>query len=202
MHSFLVRNQLLPFLLSAAACLAVAGGGRNAAAEYRATERTEHYAVTGNTARDLREQMDRMGKRGADGKSFDANTSSRIRWDFTFAPSSDECRIGTVLVLLDIRCHLPEWTDRGSAPRAVQEAWDRYLEKLTAHEHAHGELAKRTAENLELAIQNMPGKRYCDEVGSAANELANEAIRTLQRQDAEYDERTKHGVTEGAVFVP
>lgn len=175
---------------------------RAACAEHRVTETTEHYTIRGDDPRDLREQMNRLGMRGADGQTFDANTASRIRWDFTYRTSSDDCRIGTVLVLLDIRYLMPRWDGHTSAPRTLRDAWDAYVEKLAAHERTHGDLARRTAEDLELALLNLPGKRYCEEVGKDANDLAKNAVKELQRQDAEYDARTRHGYTEGAVFPP
>ena len=196
-HTRGIRSLLLCAMLGAA--LLPASPGR---AEYRVSEATEHYTVRGNDPRDLREQMDRLGTRGADGVTFDANTASRIRWDFTYHTSSDECRIGSVLVLLDIRYLMPSWDGHRSAPRSLQEAWDGYLERLAAHEHTHGDLARKAAQDLEVTLLGLPGRRYCDEGGKVANELANEKVRELQRQDAEYDERTRHGYTEGAIFPP
>ena len=189
------RVLLFGMLLAGPVLFAQAAG-----AEHRVTETMEHYTIAGSDPKDLREQMDRLGTRGVDGKTFDANTSSRIRWDFTYHTSSDDCRIGSVLVLLEIRYLLPKWEGHASAPRTSQEAWDSYIEKLAAHERTHGDLARRAAADLEVALQNLPGKRYCEEVGKAANDLASNAVKDLQRQDAEYDERTKHGYTEGAIF--
>jgi predicted secreted Zn-dependent protease len=146
--------------------------------------------------------MDRLRPRGADGKRYAAIASARLRWDYTYQTTSDECRIGTALVLLDIHYQLPRWTGQASAPRALGDAWEAYLEKVLAHEREHGEYARKAAGELETALLRMPARRYCDEVGKAVNDLAREVEQELRRNDDEYDKRTMHGFTEGAIFPP
>jgi predicted secreted Zn-dependent protease len=82
----------------------------------------------------------------------------------------------------------------------MREQWDSFMEKLMVHEHNHGGHARQAGAEIEQALVATPAARYCEEVGEAANDRANEIVKKLQRMDADYDDRTKHGATEGAVF--
>jgi predicted secreted Zn-dependent protease len=183
----------------AAAGLVAAG---IAAADVRYTERVQPYGVSGGSPQDLRAQMDLRGRRAMDGGTYDANTASDLKWQFTYQTTSDDCRIGDALVLVDVTYHVPAWTGQNHAPRDARERWDAFLERLMAHERTHGAHARQAGEELERALLTTPAGRYCEEVGKAANERAADVVRKLRRTDAEYDERTKHGYTEGAVFLP
>lgn len=195
-----LRQKAVPGLLSGLVPAALVLLISPAQAEYRITEKTEYYSIAGGNERELRDQLNQNGHKAADGRSYDANTTTRLRWDFTYRTTSDDCRIGSVLVIVDIRYLLPRWVDEESAPRALRERWNSYVEKLTAHERTHRDLAQQAARHLEAELMSMPARRFCDDVGKAANEQAQGIVKDLQRTEAEYDERTKHGYTEGAMF--
>jgi predicted secreted Zn-dependent protease len=191
----MMRHRVLAAVLMGALSLTT-----GALAEVRITERVEHYPVSGSSSRDLRAQMSQRGRREGDGKVYDANTASNLRWSFTFKTTGDDCRIGSALVLVGVTYHVPLWAERDSAPRAIRAQWDSFIEKLMAHEHKHGSHARQAGEELEQALVATPAARYCEEVERAANDRANEIVRKLQRVNADYDDRTKHGAAEGAVF--
>lgn len=171
-----------------------------AAAEVRFTERQATYAVTGDSGRELRDQMNRLGRRSRNGNSYDGNTTSDLKWQFTYRTTSDDCRIGSALVTVDVTYRLPEWTGSDHAPRDLRERWEAFLDRLAAHERTHGRHARDAGEELERALLATPAARFCEDVGRSANERANEVVRALQRTDDDYDARTKHGAAEGVAF--
>ena len=94
---------------------------------------------------------------------------------------------------------MPRWEDYGSASRDVREAWDRYLEKLTIHEQGHRDAGMQVAADLERELLDLRG-RYCEDVAKAAEEAARGSLRTLKDRNRQFDDRTRHGADQGAVF--
>jgi predicted secreted Zn-dependent protease len=163
------------------------------------TERNQDYTVTGRSAAEVRGQMDRLGPRSEDGKIYDANTRSELKWTYQYQSGLDGCRIGSTIVRLDVVYVMPKWADYDSAPRDVRESWDRYLGRLTVHEQGHRDISMQVAADLESDLLAMRS-RYCDELGKAANEAGEGKLKTLKDRNREFDERTRHGADEGAVF--
>jgi predicted secreted Zn-dependent protease len=162
-------------------------------------ERSEDYAITGRTAAELRVQMDRLGPRAEDGTIYDANTRSELSWRYTFQASLDGCRISTADIGLSVVYVMPKWADYNGGPREVRDSWDRYYGRLTIHEQGHRDVGMQVAADLERDLLDMR-RRYCDELGRDAEEMARGSLKTLKDRNRAYDDRTRHGADEGAVF--
>jgi predicted secreted Zn-dependent protease len=57
----------------------------------------------------------------------------------------------------------------------------------------------QVAAELERELLEMR-RRYCDELGTAAEETARGKLQVLKERHRAYDDRTRHGATEGSVF--
>lgn len=163
------------------------------------TERHEDYTITGRSAAELRGQMDRLGPRSEDGKVYDANTRSELQWSYQYRTDLDGCRIASADVRLSVVYVMPRWADYGSAPRDVRDNWDRYLVRLTAHEQGHRDVSLQVAEDFERELLAMRG-RYCEDLGKAADEAGKGKQRELRDRNRSFDDRTRHGADDGAVF--
>jgi predicted secreted Zn-dependent protease len=164
------------------------------------TERNQNYTVTGRTASEVRSQMDRLGPLSENGKIYDANTRSDLRWIYSnFQTTTDGCQVSSVDIRLAVVYVMPKWADYDSAPREVRDSWDRFMERLTVHERGHRDISMQVATDFERDIMSMR-KRYCNEVEKAAEERAREAQQALKDRNREFDERTRHGADQGAVF--
>lgn len=184
-------------VLATAALLFMSGPAALAAPAL--TERHEDYAITGRSAAELRRQMDRLGPRSEDGKIYDANTRSELSWRYTFQTSLDGCRISTTDIRLSVVYVMPRWADYDGGPRDVRDSWDRYYGRLTVHEQGHRDVGMQVAADLERELLDMR-RRYCDELGKDAEGMARGSLKTLKDRNREFDDRTRHGADEGAVF--
>ncbi len=163
------------------------------------TERHEDYTVMGRSAAELRSQLNRLGPRSGDGKIYDANTHSELSWQHTFQTSLDGCRISAADIRLAVVYVMPRWADYSSGSRELRDSWDRFIGNLTIHEQGHRDVGMQVAADLERELLGMRG-RYCDELGRAADEAARSALKTLMDRNREFDDRTRHGADQGAVF--
>jgi len=163
------------------------------------TERHADYTVTGRSAAEVRGQMDRLGPRSEDGKIYDANTRTELSWQYNYQTSLDGCRIASTVIGLSVVYVMPRWADYDGAPREVRDSWDRYYGRLTAHEQGHRDVGVQVATDLERDLLDMR-RRFCDELGKDAEEMARGSLKTLKDRNREFDARTRHGADEGAVF--
>jgi predicted secreted Zn-dependent protease len=163
------------------------------------TERHEDYTVTGRSVVELRGQMDRLGPRSEDGKIYDANTRSELQWSYQYQSGLDGCRIASADIRLSVVYVMPKWTEHDNALRDVRDAWDRYMERLIVHEQGHRDVSMQVAVELERELLEMRG-RYCHELGKAADEAGRGKLEVLRMRNRDFDEQTRHGAGQGAVF--
>jgi predicted secreted Zn-dependent protease len=164
------------------------------------TERNDDYAITGRTAAELRAQMERLGPRNADdGKIYAANAHTELQWRYQYQTDLEGCRIASADIRMVVVYTMPAWSDYDSAPRDVRDSWDRYRARLTIHEQGHRDIGMQVAAELERELLETR-RRYCDELGTAAEETARGKLQVLKERHRAYDDRTRHGATEGAVF--
>jgi predicted secreted Zn-dependent protease len=195
----LTFGSTLQRIMIIAALALLAAGGAAAHAAPSLMERQQDYTVTGRSAAEVRGQMDRFGPRSEDGTVYDANTRSELSWSYQYQPGLDGCRIGSANVWLAVVYVMPRWTDYESAPRDVRDSWDRYRERLIIHEHGHRDVGMQIAADLEQELLDMRA-RYCDELGKAADEAGRHKLQVLRMRNREFDDQTRHGADQGAVF--
>lgn len=111
-----------------------------------------YYQIVGNTAQDLRREMDQKGPGGKNGKSFDAYTAWYVNWNYRWWESRDTCRITSVSTKLSVTFTLPAWQNYASADARLQQQWDRYYNALYEHEKGHRGFGIQAAREIERAI--------------------------------------------------
>ena len=95
---------------------------------------------------------------------------------------------------------LPRWVDRSVGSSALQTRWDEFITALELHEEGHRDIAVEAAARIEQAIKTMGARGSCRELEQAANALGRSIVEDCQREQEEYDNRTGHGRTQGAIF--
>lgn len=165
------------------------------------TSEKQFYQITGNTEKELRQQMSALGPPDEEtGKIFDARTDWTIKWYFYYDKSNNECKIDRAEVSLSLTYIYPEWNPPADAASALVSKWNTYMENLVIHEEAHGSLADDGARIIYQTILDMPPVTTCDALGEATNAAAQEKIDDLKQRQKAYDDETGHGKTQGAVF--
>ena len=130
-----------PAALGAIALAAVLLFAAPAAADPAVTVITNYYAIEGNTAGDLRRDMNRKGPKG-----FWAYTNWYVNWSAT-------CHVSLRIVYT-----LPRWRDRDMAPEELRLKWDTFLSHLIAHENGHATHGRNAASEIDKSrCSSSPG---------------------------------------------
>jgi predicted secreted Zn-dependent protease len=162
-------------------------------------ETVSYYEVSGSSAQELRAAMDRLGPESDDGERFDAMTRWHVRWRYRYESDGDHCSISAFTTSVEIRMTLPRWSFR-TAGSPLAERWDRYMEALTGHERGHGDIAVRAAQAIQQQVSALEPATSCSRLEESIQERAEQLLDQHRDEEIRYDERTRHGATQGAVF--
>jgi predicted secreted Zn-dependent protease len=162
--------------------------------------RKETYAVSGDSASELRADLDRKRPPSPDGRRFDANVLWSLTWSFHFDPSPGVCGLLNATVELQILVRLPVLAPDASPPDATRERWDSFALLLETHEAGHVDAYLEGARLLQDAFAGIQPAPSCDELRGELSALGTSAIEAIRAADVDYDRRTDHGRTQGATF--
>jgi predicted secreted Zn-dependent protease len=159
---------------------------------------TNYYNVMGATIRDIHESL-AQARPWKNKSSMDGQTQWHVEWRFNVAPAGSICRCTFFTTTTTITVTLPRWTAPANAAAEVKTNWQRYITALGQHEAGHAQLALDAAAGLEK--QNKTAESGdCDSLRRKINSQCNATIEEYRRREKDYDERTRHGVTQGAVL--
>lgn len=115
----------------------------------------DHFEVRGRTLREVRGALDRDGPLAADGTRRHAVTvySLSSRWTVDRGPGA--CRVTGATVVADILVLLPSWRGVEKATDLDYARWRVLEDQLTAHEHAHRDLALAAARRLAERFRHL-----------------------------------------------
>ena len=169
-----------------------------AAAAPKVTEETVSYDVAGSTVSELLRDMGRRGAVDRDGHRYDADTRWFVTWQYRFQRTDGGCRLEPVTVSLRIQYIMPRLKSGLPVTADVRERWDSFVAHLKTHEQGHGQHGRDAARDVEQTLRRLV--RSCDGIDAAANAAARQVISRYNRLDVEYDDKTRHGFTQGAVL--
>ena len=92
---------------------------------------------------------------------------------------------------------LPELISQSPSSEA-SIVWQRWFPALLQHERQHANNAVQVARRGETRLLTLPQERSCDQLNQRARSMVDQMIEQLRSINAEYDERTNHGESEGA----
>jgi predicted secreted Zn-dependent protease len=159
-----------------------------------------YYDVVGNSARELRHEMDAKGPLGEDGKRFDGHTDWHVTWSYRYAPAADGCRFTELGVTVTATITLPRWTAADEASNKLVEKWQKYLSALRVHENGHYAHGVSAAEEIRALPQSIRASDNCSTLAMQFDSQAASILEKFKAADAAYDTDTKHGRTQGAAF--
>jgi predicted secreted Zn-dependent protease len=160
----------------------------------------DYYDIEGQTAAELRDQMDRNGVLWTDGNIYDAYTGWNVNWNYRYRVTDFQCSIRSVTTTLDVEIRLPRWINYASGSSALKRKWDLYMQSLRQHEKGHKDLGVEAAVEIEQSIAVLESAATCDDLAEAANELGRSIISKYATKERGYDAHTNYGETQGAVF--
>lgn len=175
------------------AALAAAGAAQ-AAVEEENIQRP--YVVSPQPDETLRQALHAATPITVDGRRFHGYTRWNVRWNYRWwREGSGRCAITQVTTRLRTEVQLPEL--QGATP-AQQAAFDRYLQALSQHEQGHVQIGRDAAQAIDQGIAQLPAASDCTTLERDANALGHRLLKEHTERDKQYDERTRHGATQGA----
>jgi predicted secreted Zn-dependent protease len=163
--------------------------------------RVNTYTVTGDDADAVRRSLSRLGLVGADGKRYDGDTKWAVHWQYASqSDASGSCAVASSSVVLNVDMTLPQWEHSTDVSEALQNRWETYLAALRVHEDGHVKNAEREAAAIAQMLQTIGPQSDCELLNQKLLDLGQQIQQRYKDNDAEYDERTGHGRTQGAVF--
>jgi predicted secreted Zn-dependent protease len=159
--------------------------------------RTNAYAVSGMTAREIRLAIDRQRPWK---EPQDASTSWGIKWSYTSASTDVDCQVRTLDIKTSISITIPHWTGVAGADDDLKQRWQNYSAALLAHEDGHKRIAIAAAREIKNRVNKIKSAPTCAQLEATISLTANKVIEDFRQREKAYDERTAHGRTQGAVF--
>lgn len=160
----------------------------------------EYYDINGGSDQELKKQMKNSAIHDKNKKTFYAHTAWQVNWDFYTAPLMGGCMIAGVKTTVNIRYRFPRWVDEAEGPPALRERWKHFMEALKEHEEGHADIAMAAANEVEETIKKSPPHPLCGELVKRGNLLGQQILAKHQEIEKDYDRRTQHGKTQGAIF--
>ena len=160
---------------------------------------TNYYAVTGATLVAIRQSL-RQSRPWKARSTLDGLTEWRIDWRFNVTPSDRGCRCSSFTTQTTITTTLPLWRAPTNVADGVKAAWDRYAAALGQHEASHAGYALLAVAELHKRVKRIEQDQDCIIMKKRINDAGQEVVAEYRRLDRDYDQRTRHGATEGAVL--
>jgi len=129
-----------------------------------------------------------------------ANTSWHLAYQYSSrSGSGGTCAVGTVTTQLALKVRMPRWTPKADDSTAVAARWSRYISALQVHESGHLQIGRDFESGFKRAALATTAAN-CGELNSALRTLFDSMLDQARARERDYDARTGHGATQGAVF--
>ncbi|MCC6177241.1 MAG: DUF922 domain-containing protein [Chloroflexi bacterium] len=158
------------------------------------------YDVDGVDTSSILASIRAHGPHDGDGQ-WAAATTWTFRWTYRPAVDQSGCRATSATVDLELMYTYPRWTGLDGADRALAGAWERYIGAIDYHEQGHGQIAAQAARELARTIETLPPAASCQDLDIAVRAATGDLLARHAAAQAQYDQRTQHGVTQGATLV-
>lgn len=154
-------------------------------------EHEETYSILGNSAEDLRTQMNRHGPHG--NGQYHASTEWHVIWHYQLHENTNSCIIKNPEITVDIKYFFPEWENYASGTVLLQKRWDITLKQLRTHEYQHGKNGQLAGVAIKKTLQELPTMDNCEQIEAAVKKNTDSIIEHYQELDVKLDAETKHG---------
>jgi predicted secreted Zn-dependent protease len=160
--------------------------------------RTKDYKIKGETALELALQIAILG-------SLDPETKIRFA-SHTEASTKVNgiCRKeGSLYVLKNVSATsyttylYPKWTPPQNVDPELVKDWNTFLQKVEIHERGHMEIGNLLGKRLYDDFKALKASS-CKALKQQSKKLEAEYYQEIKKQFKEYDDRTSHGILEGA----
>ncbi|MHB1058848.1 MAG: DUF922 domain-containing protein [Rhodanobacter sp.] len=162
-------------------------------------EDIRYYAIEGRSEPELVAQMNAKGLPDGHGRYW-GYTSPQLKWSFDTSPTADGCRLADAKVVLAITTTLPAWTPPPGVPAAMLAKWHAFDRAIRHHEGEHAQIARDEASELVALMRKHRVGASCSGLDALLQAQGRAILRKADAANAELDERTGHGATEGVAI--
>ncbi len=168
----MISARLTRFAFAALAAVATP-----AHADWKAVERIEPYAITGNSGIELYRSIGENGPKIGVGRAV-AYTTFDLKWSRDYREEGGGCRLAKARPHLTIIYKLPKPSGPLSEP--TQRSWDAFIDGIAAHERVHGEIIIDMVKQIEafsigLTVADDPGcRKFRQKLQHRLSELSQE----------------------------
>ena len=192
-----------PVLLVLGACafaVACAHGRALVRMPHEANLVYRYYQVAGGSVGELTAALQAASPEVTRTGTFFAKTTWTVVWDGEWTADSTACRIIRSQTKLESQMALPRWETTGASADLASD-WNAFVRNLTLHEHGHVVNAVAASREVDTRLRNLE-RPSCDGMEAAARATIDSIVAVFRAQDEAYDQRTKHGEAQGAVWPP
>jgi predicted secreted Zn-dependent protease len=159
------------------------------------------YTVTGKTANDISKALEAnsIADPHEPGSHYYALTKWQLAGDSTVKASPRGCEVGGGAVSLMITMTLPALNTTGVSADMLKR-FNTFMEKTVLHESGHVEVALQGARDYQRALGNFPPVSSCEGLKIQLSDLFRRSFDAIDSANTDYDAKTQHGLTQGAVF--
>lgn len=129
-------------------------------------------------------------------------TNRSVVWSYEVQGAGDQCAPTQLKVTAAIVRYLPRWIDGPSADSETGKEWTRFVKALGVHEDGHVKIGLKVARSVEIAMRQAAAKNQdCSRMKAALEAAAQKVVTEGRLLDAQYDQETQHGKSQGAVLT-
>lgn len=187
------------FALLGLALSASGAPGQPVAVSTQFTASTNLYLVTGTSPAEVRQSLDRA-RPWRDVADHDARTLWTSEYKFKASAEEGRFALDSFDLRVKVTMTLPCWAMPTNATAQVRQWWTDYLRGLLAHEQGHVEIVRQGIAEWAQRIRGMGDYAGMPQLRVATGQVCTNAVMVIRRQEADYDQRTRHGTTQGAVL--
>jgi predicted secreted Zn-dependent protease len=160
------------------------------------------YTVIGKTVNDISKSLEAnaIADPHEPGSRYYALTRWQLAGNSSVTPSLRGCEVNSGDVSVTITMTLPALATTTGVPADALNRFNTFMEKTVLHESGHAELALQGARDYQRALGNFPPVSDCEGLKIQLNNLFRRSFDTMDAANSDYDAKTQHGVTQGAVF--
>ena len=155
----------------------------------------DYYDVQASNGRELLAQLSSNAPGG-----YVGYTHWNISYEFFTSQRSGDCQLLSTDLSLSTRYQMPRWINESDANWAVKERWTSWYASLLEHEEEHGSHGIAAYESIRGQFNEITSEPTCADLGSKLADIVSQVTAEYQAVGNEFDEITKHGVTQGTAL--
>lgn len=153
--------------------------------------RIQHYAISGQSADELRTAIIEASRSLGGGRHGAASASFKFAPELSYQMVGKSCFLADVKVRLVATITLPEWASAKGADENTSAAWRRFARYLEAHEARHAAIAAGFRKTMLDALEAIGVMADCTMLGREAVAVVADVERQHDEAQNAFDRQEK-----------